>query len=115
MDNLNNLALDFERKRQFNKAQAVYEHVARHEKGHRDLLSKISRVKNLSETVVLGGRQHACGTLLLLNGVVEKPMLDRHQIDKELAKGVMGVVNLGKGPKIGRVVAIKTLALSQEL
>ena len=28
MDNLYNLALDFERKRQFNKAQAVYEHMA---------------------------------------------------------------------------------------
>jgi serine/threonine-protein kinase len=114
MDNLNNLALDFERKRQFNNAQAVYEHMARHDKGHKDLQSKINRVKNLSETVVLGGRQHAGGTLLLLDGVVEKPMLGRYQIDKELAKGAMGVVYLGKDPKIGRVVAIKTLALSQE-
>jgi len=114
MDNLDNLALDFERKRHFNKAQAVYEHMARHDKGHKDLQSKINRVKNLSDTVVLGGRQHAGGTLLLLDGVVEKPMLGRYQIDKELAKGAMGVVYIGKDPKIGRVVAIKTLALSQE-
>ena len=28
MENLYNLALDFERKRQFNKAEAVYEHMA---------------------------------------------------------------------------------------
>jgi hypothetical protein len=33
MDNLYNLALDFERKRQFNKAQAVYEHMATYEQG----------------------------------------------------------------------------------
>lgn len=114
MDNLNNLALDFERKRQFNKAQAVYEHMARHDKGHKDLQSKINRVRNLSDTVILGGRPHASGTLLLADGGVEKPMLGRYQIDKELAKGAMGVVYLGKDPKIGRVVAIKTLALSQE-
>ena len=114
MDNLNNLALDFERKRQFNKAQAVYEHMARHDQDYKDLSSKINRVKNLSDTVILGGRQHAGGTLLLADGGVEKPMLGRYQIDKELAKGAMGVVYLGKDPKIGRVVAIKTLALSQE-
>lgn len=41
-------------------------------------------------------------------------MLGRYQINKELGKGAMGVVYLGKDPKIGRVVAIKTLALSQE-
>jgi serine/threonine-protein kinase len=45
---------------------------------------------------------------------VEKPMLGRYQVDKELGKGAMGVVYLGRDPKIGRVVAIKTMALSQE-
>ena len=30
------------------------------------------------------------------------------------SEGAMGVVYLGKDPKIGRVVAIKTMALSQE-
>jgi serine/threonine-protein kinase len=114
MDNLSSLALDFERKRQFNKAQAVYEHMARHDKGDKGLQSKINRVKNLSDTVILGGRPHAGGALLFADGSVEKPMLGRYQIDKELAKGAMGVVYLGKDPKIGRVVAIKTLALSQE-
>jgi len=41
-------------------------------------------------------------------------MLGRYQIEKELGKGAMGVVYLGNDPKIGRVVAIKTMALSQE-
>ena len=115
MDNLYNLALDFERKRQFNKAQAVYEHMAAWNKDYKDLQSKLNRAKNLSETVILGGGgAHPGGTMLLDGGAVEKPMLGRYQVEKELGKGAMGVVYLGKDPKIGRVVAIKTMALSQE-
>jgi eukaryotic-like serine/threonine-protein kinase len=115
MENLYNLALDFERKRQFNKAQAVYEHMAAWDKDFKDLKDKLSRAKNLSETVILGGGgSHPGGTMLLDGGAVEKPMLGRYQIEKELGKGAMGVVYLGKDPKIGRVVAIKTMALSQE-
>ena len=115
MDNLNSLALDFERKRQFNKAQAVYEHMATYNKDYKDLKTKLSRAKNLSETVILGGGgSHAGGSMLLDNGGVEKPMLGRYQVEKELGKGAMGIVYLGRDPKIGRVVAIKTMALSQE-
>jgi CHASE2 domain-containing sensor protein len=115
MDNLNNLALDFERKRQFNKVQAVYEYMATLDKGWKGLEAKLNRAKNLSETVILGGGgAHPGGTMLLDGGGVEKPMLGRYQVEKELGKGAMGVVYLGKDPKIGRVVAIKTMALSNE-
>lgn len=115
MANLYNLALDFERKRQFNKAQAVYEHMAAYNPKYKDLEAKLNRAKNLSETVILGGGGgHPGGTMLLDGGAVEKPMLGRYQVEKELGKGAMGVVYLGKDPKIGRVVAIKTMALSQE-
>ncbi len=115
MGNLYSLALDFERKRQFNKAEAVYQHMATYDKDYKDLQAKLNRAKNLSETVMLGGSgSHPGGTMLLDGGAVEKPMLGRYQVDKELGKGAMGVVYLGKDPKIGRVVAIKTMALSQE-
>ncbi len=115
MGNLYSLALDFERKRQFNKAQAVYEHMASHNPNYKDLKTKLSRAKNLSETVILGGSgTHPGGTMLLDSGAVEKPMLGRYQVEKELGKGAMGVVYLGKDPKIGRVVAIKTMSLSSE-
>ncbi len=115
MDNLGNLALDFERKRQFNKAEAVYQYMATQNKDYKGLEAKLSRAKNLSETVILGGSgAHPGGTMLLDGGGVEKPMLGRYQVEKELGKGAMGVVYLGKDPKIGRVVAIKTMALSQE-
>jgi serine/threonine-protein kinase len=116
MDNLYNLALDFERKRQFNKAQAVYEYMGGHNPKFRDLENKLNRAKQLSETVILGGaggRTNA-STLALDGGAIEKPMLGRYQVERELGKGAMGVVYFGRDPKIGRTVAIKTMALSQE-
>ena len=116
LDNLYNLALDFERKRQFNKAEAVFRYMADYNPKFRDLENKLQRAKQLSETVILGGggggRTNA--SILGEGGNVEKPMLGRYQVEKELGKGAMGVVYLGKDPKIGRVVAIKTMALSQE-
>ncbi|HEX9686702.1 MAG TPA: serine/threonine-protein kinase [Burkholderiales bacterium] len=115
MDLLYNLALDFERKRQFNKAESVFRYMADYNPKFRDLASRLKRATALSETVMLGaGGGHPGGTLILPGGGVEKPMLGRYQVEKELGKGAMGVVYQGKDPKIGRVVAIKTLALSQE-
>ncbi len=116
MENLYNLALDFERKRQFNKAEAAFRYMADYNPKFRDVEQRLNRAKALSETVMLGGsggRANA-STLMLGGGQVEKPMLGRYQIEKELGKGAMGVVYLGRDPKINRVVAIKTMALSQE-
>jgi serine/threonine-protein kinase len=114
MDNLYNLALDFERKRQFNKAEAVFRYMADYNPKFRDLEARLSRARQMSETVILGSGQGHPGGTLVLGGGAEKPMLGRYQVEKELGKGAMGVVYLGKDPKIGRVVAIKTMALSQE-
>ena len=113
MDNLYNLALDFERKRQFNKAESVFRHMHEYNPKFKDLEQKLSRAKQLSETVILGGASsHPGGSLNLAAG--EKPKFGRFEVQKELGKGAMGVVYLGKDPKIGREVAIKTMALSQE-
>ncbi len=119
MDNLYNLALDFERKRQFNKAESVFRYMHDFNPKFRDLEQKLARSKQLSETVILGGGGGGRTNASILDGGagaggVEKPMLGRYQIEKELGKGAMGVVYLGKDPKIGRVVAIKTMALAQE-
>ena len=114
MDNLFSLALDFERKRQFNKAESVYQHMASFDPNYRDAAKRSERAKHMSETVTLGGvSAHPGGSMSLVAGT-EKPMLGRYQIEKELGKGAMGVVYVGRDPKIGRTVAIKTVALSEE-
>lgn len=116
MENLYNLGLDFERKRQFNKAEAVFRYMAEFNPKFKDLETRLNRAKQLSETVMLGGggATRSNASLLDASGNVEKPMLGRYQVEKELGKGAMGVVYLGRDPKINRVVAIKTMALSQE-
>ena len=45
--------------------------------------------------------------------VVEGGTLGRYVLDRQIGRGAMGAVYLGRDPKIGRQVAIKTLALSQ--
>ena len=111
-----NLALDYERKRQFNKAKSVYDYMSDFDAKFRDIKQRTSRAQSLEETVILGGGSGASpgGTVLLDGGGVEKPMLGRYEIERELGKGAMGAVYLGKDPKISRTVAIKTMALSQE-
>src|SRR6185369_14713451 len=115
LDLIYNLALDYERKRQFNKAENAFRYIAEHNPKFKDIADRVGRAKAMSETVILGGTGgHPGGTVILPGGGVEKPMLGRYQVEKELGKGAMGVVYLGKDPKIGRVVAIKTMALSEE-
>jgi eukaryotic-like serine/threonine-protein kinase len=116
MDAMYNLGLDFERKRQFNKAESVFGYMANFDASYKDLPQRVSRAKQMSETVILGGSNNRGNEskLILDNDAIEKPMLGRYQIEKELGKGAMGVVYLGRDPKISRVVAIKTMALSTE-
>lgn len=44
----------------------------------------------------------------------DRTTLGRYRVDRHIGRGSMGVVYLGTDPKIGRQVAIKTMALGQE-
>jgi eukaryotic-like serine/threonine-protein kinase len=116
MEPFYNLALDFERKRQFNKATSIYEYMLKHDAGFRDIKARMNQSKQMSDTFMFGsaGASSANASLIIDSAGVEKPMLGRYEIEKELGKGAMGVVYLGRDPKINRTVAIKTMALAQE-
>lgn len=105
---LYNLGLDFERKRMFNKAVAVYEHVQTAGK-FKDIEDRIKKLKAVGETVIFGaGGARKEGTVII-DSPETRPTLGRYEILKELGRGAMGIVYLGKDPKINREVAIKTL------
>jgi eukaryotic-like serine/threonine-protein kinase len=116
LENIYSLALDFERRRQFNKAESAFAYINQHDPSFRDVAERMNRAKAMSETIILGGSAGARSSqaTMVLSGAAEKPTLGRYTIEKELGKGAMGVVYLGKDPKIGRTVAIKTMALSSE-
>ncbi|HYC66063.1 MAG TPA: CHASE2 domain-containing protein [Reyranellaceae bacterium] len=85
MENMYNLALDFERKRQFNKAESIFKHMSEHNPKFKDIAQRLARAKNLSETVILGGAGGGGKTntsILGGDGSVEKPTLGRYQVEK---------------------------------
>jgi CHASE2 domain-containing sensor protein/tRNA A-37 threonylcarbamoyl transferase component Bud32 len=115
-DTLYSLGLDFERKRQFNKAVAVYEHIAGVDKGFKDIGERIPKLTAMGETMILGtaGLKKGSDATVLVSAGDIKTMLGRYEVIKELGKGAMGTVFLGKDPKINRQVAIKTLRFDDE-
>jgi len=103
-----NLGLDFERKRMSNKALAVYEHIMKAGK-FKDITKKIEKLNNIGETFAVSAGSGRQASTILMENTATKPTLGRYEILKELGRGAMGTVYLGKDPTINRDVAIKTL------
>ena len=110
-----NLALDFERKRQFNKAVSIYEHI-RTTGDFKDIDEKIVKLTRAGETMIFGTGQLGGGkkdATMIVEGSDMAPTLGRYEVQKELGKGAMGIVYLGMDPKIKRQVAIKTVRFDE--
>lgn len=118
LSKLYNLGLDYERKRQFNKAVTVFRYIDTHEPGYNDVRERLNRNQEVSNQMLGNGgtmaANNADATMMISSQGVEKPMLGRYKVDRELGRGAMGMVYLGHDPKIGRTVAIKTMSLGQE-
>lgn len=113
------LGLDFERQREFGKASEVFAHMLDFEPEFRGLKDRLARSRAMAASSPPGagagaGGDHPAVADSLQDGAMKPPMLGRYQVERELGKGAMGVVYLGRDPKIGREVAIKTMALAQE-
>ena len=105
---LYNLGLDFERKRMFNKSVAVYEHIAQ-AGNFKDINERIKKLNTAGETMIFGLSGAKKEATVIMDNSEIKPTLGRYEIMKELGRGAMGTVFLGKDPRINREVAIKTL------
>lgn len=112
-DVLYNLALDYERKRQFNKAAAVYGYIEEHDAKFKDVSKKKEKLNLASDTMVFGSDFVGSGgdDMAATGGV--RPTLGRYEILKQLGKGAMGTVYLGQDPRINRTTAIKTVKFSE--
>jgi len=114
-DNLMTLGQEHERGRRYSQALEVYAYIQRIAPHFEGLDERLERLRQLESTPAMT-RTGSASTLsrAISSGGVQKPMLGRYELVQELGRGAMGVVYLGKDAKIGRQVAIKTLALSDE-
>jgi serine/threonine-protein kinase len=116
-DILYNLGLDYERKRQFNKAASVYEYIEQHDIKFKDVSERKKKLIQASETMVFGDGflgAPSTGDGLIATATGTRPTLGRYEILKQLGKGAMGIVYLGQDPRINRTTAIKTFRFSEE-
>ena len=111
LESLYELGLEYERRRQLQKAQAVYARLEASAAGYRDSARRCSELSALSERFPGASGAAANQTLVLDSPVMELPVLARYRLERELGRGAMGTVYLAVDPAIGRQVAIKTLSL----
>lgn len=97
-DNLNHLALELERKQQFTKAQAVRDHMA----------------APAQDPAVIRVAVPAVRAAQAPSGLQSGTLMGHYRLGRWLGKGAMGVVYLGHDTQSGRLVALKTMALSDE-
>lgn len=113
---LYNLALDFERKRMINKAEAVYRRIMEQDGDFKDARERVARLKKMGETIIFGEKgslRRDKDLTLMMESASEAPVIGRYQLIKELGRGEMGIVYLGKDPRINRLVAIKTIRFGE--
>ncbi len=117
LDVLYNLAQDYERKRQLNKAASVYDYMVEYDKSYKDIDERRSKLMQASETMVFGDNffgGKSSGEDISSSSTGVRPTLGRYEIIKQLGKGAMGIVYLGKDPRINRTTAIKTVRFTDD-
>ncbi|MET0983908.1 MAG: serine/threonine-protein kinase [Steroidobacteraceae bacterium] len=135
MDLLYALGSDYERRHQYPKALAVYSFIGTHDAGYRDLRTRRAQVirRGTEHQKQLAPQRTSEPALATEPSLLDpatttwpptpersparaapKRMLGRYEIERELGKGAMGVVYLGRDPKINRVVAVKAIPLAEE-
>lgn len=111
---LQQLGLEYERRRQLPKALAVYDHLQAVAPGLDDVHERRQHLRTVIDHLPAVGNLTATSTVNVDDATVEKSSLGRYRLQRLLGRGAMGAVYLGEDPQIGRQVAVKVLPLTAE-
>lgn len=106
------VAIRQEKRRDYDSAIRVYREISAVRKTYRDVAERLQALQQV-DAGAAPGAMDATRTLVLSETAVSKPTLGRYEVQRELGRGAMGVVYLGRDPRIARSVAIKTLSYDQ--
>jgi len=99
-----------ERKRQYQDAARTYGLLIARKPKFKDAAKRALALQQFSEPTPVKTDFAATHSLVMPSEDLNKPVLGRYEIQRELGRGAMGVVYLGLDPKISRRVAIKTFS-----
>ena len=129
------LGNQLEQRGRISQATAVYRHLARFDNTYKDVAARLRRLMDadrakpkaaatatpVSQTAAAGATTpnlHAApkdrAASAAVAAVPETERLGRYQLEREIGRGAMGVVYLGRDTAINRMVAIKAIPLAAE-
>ncbi|MGD8742030.1 MAG: protein kinase [Granulosicoccaceae bacterium] len=107
------LGIEYERQRKYTRALECFKHLHSRQRNYQDVRARINTLEHAGDPTGTLSAFNGARTLIMPSHGVETPVLGRYEIERELGRGAMGVVYLGRDPKIQRQVAIKTVELKQ--
>ena len=128
LSDLYTLGSQLEQRGRVPQATAVYRHLARFDNTYRDVAARLKRLMDAERakpkaapsapakitaspapTAPAAGSANANGS-----AAAETQRLGRYQLEREIGRGAMGIVYLGRDTAINRMVAIKAIPLASE-
>ena len=107
------LGLEYERKRMIEKALTTYEYIEKWGP-YRDLDERIPQLRSDGTSTSDSYGNDSGVSMIADHGVERRSSIGRYQIIEELGEGSMGKVYKALDPKINRLLAVKTIRLSDE-
>ena len=107
------LGLEYERKGMVEKALTTYEYIEKWGP-YRDLDERIPKLKSDGTSTADSYGNDSGVSMTADHGVETRSTIGRYQIIEELGEGSMGKVYKALDPKINRMLAVKTIRLSDE-
>jgi eukaryotic-like serine/threonine-protein kinase len=121
---LYDLGVELEKRRRLPQATAVYRYLARMDNTFRDVGARLRNLVDSERMAATDARAAATQPKSKATAAAGakpkpaaddgKPRLGRYVLEREIGRGAMGVVHLGRDSAINRLVAIKAIPLASE-